>query len=256
MMRAKCRYPVLALLMFVPLLLSAQSRGLLSREALDSLVNPRNSTKAAGALHLLRTTIDLGDIEAEDVVYFTFEVRNATQHPVEITEFRPSCGCITMLSKPQSIAPDATLSVRASFNPAGRSTAFEYRVNIYTDLDSELPTERVTVRGRVLNDDVWLHLPQRAGVLRLSRKEVILAARGEERIVVANSGDKPLTISAKPTIAGLELRCEPEVLQPGSEGEIVVWYRGDLDSDFNTILILEGVDASPADRVIKVKLKR
>jgi hypothetical protein len=57
-------------------------------------------------------------------------------------------------------------------------------------------------------------------------------------------------------VDGLSLRCEPEVLQPGQEGDIVIWYSGDLTTDLNTILVLEGVEASPVDRIIKVKLKR
>lgn len=244
------------LVVLAPLSLSAQSRGFLSREALDSLVNPSNSPKAAGALTLPLPTINLGEIASDEPIYFNFDVRNATQQEITITEFRTSCGCIRVQTKPQSLAADATLRVSASFNPAGRSSAFSYRVNIYTDLDGELPTERVMVEGSVVNDDVWLHLPQRAGTLRLSRKEVSLTARGEERIVVANSGTRRVTLTAKPTLEGLHMRCEPEVLEPNCEGEIVVWYRGDVASELSTILILEGVEAAPRERVIKVNINR
>lgn len=255
-MGVRLAYLVVMALAFMPLSLSAQSRGFLSREALDSLVNPPASDRATGALLSSHSTIDLGDIEGDEVVYFNFEVRNTTQRPVTITEFRSSCGCIKVQTKPQSIAPNATLRVSANFNPAGRSSSFRYRVNIYTDLDSELPTEQVMVVGSVINDDKWHHLPERAGVLCLSRREVSLTSRGEERIVVANSGDRVVTITAKSTVDGLSLRCEPEVLQPGQEGDIVIWYSGDLTTDLNTILVLEGVEASPVDRIIKVKLKR
>lgn len=256
MMRLVLRYLAVAIMLFVPTSLLAQSRGLLSREALDSLVNPPASAKAEGALVASYSSVALGDIEGDEKVYFNFEVKNTTHKPIAITEFRPSCGCIKVHTKPQSIAPDATLRVSASFNPAGRSSAFSYRVNIYTDLDNELPTERIMVGGRVVSDDVWSHLPYSAGVLRLSRKEVILTSRGEERIAVANSGDKPITITATSTVAGLGLRCEPEMLMPGDEGDIIICYRSDIDVEISTILILEGVETSPAESVIKVKIKR
>ena len=255
-MRARVIYLVVALLALVPLTLSAQSRGFLSREELDSLVNLKNSVKAAGALALSHSTVELGDIDESEAVYFNFELRNTTQRPITITEFRSSCGCIRVLTKPQTLEPNAVLRVSANFDPTGRSTQFRYRVNIYTDLDSELPTERVMVEGRVVCDDEWLHLPQRAGVLRMSRKEVAINSRGEERIAVANSGEKAIAITAKPTIEGLSLRCEPEVLKPNQEGNIYIGYRGDIDSDLTTILILDGVEASPTDRVIKVTIKR
>lgn len=255
-MRKSLRCLVVAMLAFVPISLSAQSRGFLSRETLDSLVNPHNSEKGAGALVVSPAIVDLGDVEASEPVYFNFEVSNATAKPITITEFRSSCGCIKVQTKPQSLEPKAALRVGASFNPAGRSSEFSYRVNIYTDLDNELPTQRVTVMGSVVNDDEWLHLPQRAGALRLSRKEVTLTSRGEERIAVANSGDKPMTITAKPTIEGLALRCEPEVMMPGCEGDIFIGYKGDISSELTTILILEGVEASPTQRMIKVTIKR
>ena len=254
-MRARLTYLVVAMLVLMPHALSAQSRVFLSREALDSIVKPQNSHKAVGVLAVLPKSVELGEIGDDEMVYFNFEVRNTTQRPITITEFRPSCGCIKVNTAPQSIEPETALTVRAAFNPAGRNSAFSYRINIYTDLDNELPTERVMVEGRVVNDDIWLHLPQRMGLLRLSRKEVELTSRGEERIVVANSGEGDMTITARSTVEGLNLRCEPEVLPPNSEGEIVIWYRGDA-SELNTILILEGVSASPAESFIKVKIKR
>ena len=256
LMRTGFRYLVVAVAVLMPLWLSAQSRGFLSREALDSLVNPINSPRAIGALILSQTTLNLGDIASDEVVYFNVDVHNSSQSVVNITEFRPSCGCIKVLTKPESIAPDATLRLKMSFDPAGRNSAFSYRVNIYTDLDSELPSERVMIEGRVVNDDVWLHLPERMGALRLSRKEVSLTARGQERIVVANSGARALTLTVKPTLEGLHLRCEPDVLEPNCEGEIVIWYRGEVLSELSTILILEGVEASPRERVIKVNINR
>lgn len=255
-MRARAAYLVVAMLAFMPLSLWAQSRGFLSREALDSLVNPRSSAKGAGVLVASQTTIELGDIEGDELVYFSFELRNNTQRPITITEFRPSCGCIRVQTKAQSVEPSATLRVSASFNSTGRSSAFGYRVNIYTDLDSELPTEQIMVVGSVVCDDEWSHLPQRAGALRLSRKEVVLNRGGEERIAVANSGDMALTITARSTVEGLSLRCEPEVLQPNQEGDIVIGYRGNIASDLNTILILEGVEASPTESMIRVTIKR
>ena len=254
-MRAIVAYLAVAL-MVLPQSLSAQSRGFISREALDSLVNPENSTKGAGVLEVSPTTLKLGDISADEVVYFNFEVKNASQKSVAITEFRSSCGCVKVFSKPQTIAPGSTIRVSASFDPTGRSSAFSYRVNIYTDLDAELPTERVTVEGSVVSDDKWQHLPKMAGALRLSRNDVEITSRGRERIAVANSGENEMAITAKATVEGLSLRCEPEVLKPGCEGNIFIEYKGDATSDLNTILILEGVAASPAERIIKVKLKR
>lgn len=255
-MSARIPYLVVVLLALLPMSLAAQSGKIISREKLDSLVTAKNSAKGVGALLISPATIDLGEVGADEEVYFNFEVKNISQHSITTTEFRCSCGCINVETKPQSIAPNETLRVAAKFDPTGRNSAFRYRINIYTDLDSELPTERVMVEGRVVNDDEWLHLPQHAGVLRLSRKEVTLSSRGRERIAVANSGDRAITITAKPMVEGLTLRCEPEVLQPNAEGNIYISYSGEIASELSTILILEGIESSPAERMIKVKLKK
>lgn len=255
-MRAKIAYLLVAMLVFLPFSLSAQSNGFLSREALDSLVNPSNSKKGVGALALSHSTIDLGEIEESDVVYFNFELKNLMSKPIAITEFRSSCGCIGVQTRPQSIDPNGLLRVGAAFSPARRSGSFSYRVNIYTDLDGELPTEQVVVKGSVVSDDKWQHLPYSAGVLRLSRMDVELNSSGQERIAVANSSSEAITITATSTVEGLVLRCEPEILQPDSEGNIFIYYRGDITSEFKTMLILEGVEASPSQRIIKVKYKR
>lgn len=255
-MRVGLRYLVVALLAILPLSLSAQSRGFLSREELDSLVNPKKSAKAAGVLDLSPEIIELGEVDDKELVYFAFELKNSSCEAVTITEFRSSCGCVKLHTKPQTIEPNQTLRVNASFNPAGRSTEFRYRVNIYTSLDSDLPTAHVWVEGKVLSSDLWMHLPERAGDLRLSRREVIVTSRGSESIVVANSGDELVQISVKPTVEGLSLRCEPEVLEPRQEGKIFIEYRGVIAADLDTILILEGIEASPTQRMIKVKLKR
>lgn len=243
-------------LLIAPYGLWAQSNRIPTRQELDSLVNPPQSTKGAGALIAEPRTIELGTIEGEELVNFSFELRNTTEQKITVTHMRPSCGCITVMTEPTSIEPNASLSVVARFNPAGRSSSFRYTIKIYTDLDSALPTEQVTLTGDVHSTDEWQHLPKRAGALRLSRKEVIINGEGEERIAVANSSDRAIELTSRSTIAGLTLRCEPQVLEPGGEGDIVISYRGEATTTLNTMLILEGISATPSERMIRVTIKR
>ena len=246
-------------LMFVLLMptgVMAQRNNLLTRQQLDSLVNPAQSTKCAGTLVAEPATIDLGTIEGEDLINFSFKLHNTTEKAITITDLRSSCGCITLLTKPCVVESNATLNVEARFTPAGRNSSFRHTIKVYTALDSELPTERVTVMGDVVCSDEWYYLAERAGVLRLSRKWVTITGVGNERIVVANSSDNPLKITSRSTVAGLTLRCEPEILEPRSEGEIIISYSREVANEFNTMLILEGVDATPSERMIKVTIKR
>jgi hypothetical protein len=148
------------------------------------------------------------------------------------------------------------ITVEAHFNPEGRNGGFRQKILLYTDLDDKLPTEQLTIEGVIENDDEWLHLPYCMGELRMSRKEMTITSRGEERISVANSGDKPMRLRATTTVAGLYMRTEPEVINPGMEGDIVVVYDNEPIGEINTILIIEGINAMPSERMIKVKIKR
>lgn len=244
------------ILLFTPYCVVAQNNYFPSRHELDSLVNPQQSEKSEGMLRVEPEVVDLGTIEGEDLINFGFALCNRSQQRVTITELRSSCGCIKILSKPKTIEPNETFRVDARFNPAGRNSSFMYSILIYTDLDKERPTRRITVKGNVISSDEWQHLPVRAGALRLSRKEIVLNGRGEERIAVANSSDKPMTITAHSTVAGLTLRCEPEVLEPHSDGDIIVSYKGDVETALNTMLILEGMNCTPSERMIRVIIKR
>ena len=247
---------MLIFVLCMPAGVMAQRNTLPTRQQLDSLVNPAQSIKGAGTLVVETKSIDLGTIEGEDLINFSFGVRNTTEETITITNLSASCSCIKLLTKPTVVAPHASLRVDARFNPAGRNSSFRYTIRVYTNLDPELPTERVTVTGDVKCSDEWYNLPERAGALRLSRKVVTIADRGEERIAVANSSNRALQITSHSTLPGLTLRCEPAVLEPGGEGDIVISYSGELTTELNTMLILEGVEATPSERMIKVTIQR
>ena len=94
---------------------------------------------------------------------------------------------------------------------------------------------------------------------RASRKSVTFDRDTRtERIAVANAGDTPLRISAKPTTEGIALRTEPEVLQPNAEGDIVITYAPSLrpKHDIETVIFVEGCGtARPTERMIKITIK-
>lgn len=244
------------MLLYLPVVAMAQGRNLPTRQQLDSLVNPKQSTKAAGALRVDGRHKNIGTIGAEDVVRVTFTLHNIASQPVTITQLRSSCSCFKVVTKPTVIDVGGMITVEAHFNPEGRNGGFRQKILLYTDLDDKLPTEQLTIEGVIENDDKWLHLPYCMGELRMSRKEMTITSRGEERISVANSGDKPMRLRATTTVAGLYMRTEPEIINPGMEGDIVVVYDNEPIGEINTILIIEGINAMPSERMIKVKIKR
>lgn len=246
-------------LMLLAAEVGAQERKIVSRAELDALVNPTLSEVATGAIVAEPATRNMGEVADTERVNALFTLRNTTAEAIEITEIRSSCSCLKVVTPITRIEAEESITLRAEFNPAGRNGSFSIPILLYTPLDATKPTLRLVVEGTVTATDEWSHLPQSMGLLRLSRKSVTFSSDTRtERIAVANVGDTPLRISAKPTTEGIALRTEPEVLQPNEEGDIVITYLPTTEPkhDIETAIIVEGCGAArPSERMIKITIK-
>ena len=245
--------------MFVcmPIVAMAQ-RDFPTRQQLDSLVNPTQSKSAAGMLVAECAERNVGTIGADEVLRVCYTMTNTSSQSITITDIRPSCSCLRVTTKPQVVRPKESVTIEAQLSTKGRNGEFRHNIFIYTQLDTSHPTERLSVSGTIENSDEWLHLPKQMGELRVTRKEVIITGCGEERIAVANTSTKCVTLTALSTIEGLSLRTEPKVIEAGKEGDIVICYNPTTAPrhDIETMLIVEGVEASPRERTIRITIKR
>lgn len=238
----------------------AQVRALPTRAEIDSIVHPTLSTIAQRGVS--GDGVAVGKIDDTNTITARFTLRNTTDEVVVITEFRTLCNCMQVTTAPKAMQPGESMTLEAQFNPSGRAGAFEQVIYVYTSLDEHNPTERLTLTGEVLPTDRFAHIRYRMGTLRLSRKEVVLdgikaGAARSERIVVANSGSKTITISATPTIEGLSIA--PVTLKPNEEGELVISYTAERlpISDIETVVVVEGITTPrPTERMIKITIKR
>lgn len=254
---------IVALIAALSIVSTLSAQTLLSRGALDSLMRPRLSSVAEGAITVDSRIRDLGTIDQRGIVRVSYTLYNELTTAIDITTVKASCSCLRITSQPATIAPNGSYTLTAEFNPAGRSSSFDYDIVVYTSLDAEHPTERLRLKGEVEASETFAHLRYSMGALRLSRKSVTIDgikpnATRRESIAVANSGTRALSITARSTTEGLSLRCEPAVLEPNAEGHIIVEYRtAELPArDIETILIVEGVEAAPAERMIRITIKR
>lgn len=249
---------ILLIIVAAPTVLYGQHLQSVDRQRLDAEVNPSLSAKADGALRAEHSTINIGTIEDVASVTQSFRLTNTTATTIAITEIRSTCSCLKVETKPRSIASGESIDIVARFNPEGRSGDFTLNIFVYTSLDATLPTERLTLTGEVVCGDDMSHLPIRMGELRLSRNSVTLnSSTRTERIAVANVGDREIILSARPTVEGLRLYTEPNVLEPGCEGDIVISYAPTTSAnDIETMLIIDGCGGRPSERVIKITIKR
>ena len=257
-MSGKWRYIAVALVLLA-VEAGAQERKILSRAELDALVNPTLSEVAVGAIVAEPATRNMGEVADSDKVNGYFTLRNTTTEAIEITEIRSSCSCLKVTTPITRIEAGESVTLRAEFNPSGRNGGFSIPILLYTPLDSKHPTARLTVEGSVVATDEWSHLPERMGTLRLSRKSVTFDRNTRtERIAVVNVGERPISLSAQPTIEGITLRTEPELLQPNAEGDIVITYSPTTEPmrDIETAIIVEGCGTTrPSERMIKITIK-
>ena len=244
-------------------LLGAQPTKLPTREELDQLVSPKLSTTANRGVAATKATIELGEIEDSKSIVARFTLKNATSNTVVITELRSTCSCLKVVTRPSTLQPKQSITIEVEYNPKGRSGKFSQEVLVYTSLDAKSPTERLTLTGTTKSTNRFPHLSKRMGNLYLSRTTVSLdgvkpGSTRRESIVVANGGERSVTLTAKSLIEGLEFRLTPTTLKPGEEGEIVISYtpRRAIDEPIETLLIVEGCDGKPTERAIKVMINR
>lgn len=239
----------------------AQVRTLPTRNEIDAMIHPTLSTTAERGIR--GESITIGEIDGAQSIAVHFTLHNTTNRCVAISEFSTLCNCLRVTTAPRSLQAGESMSIEAQFDPMGRVGVFEHPIYVYTSLDEHNPTECLMLYGEVTTADSFAHLRYRMGELRLSRTTVTLdgvkvGATRSERIMVANSGNSDMVLRAKPSIEGLMFSTTPTTLRPGEEGEITISYTPDELPTYNieTVIVVEGCEARPTERMIKITIKR
>ena len=165
----------------------------------------------------------------------------------------------------EEILPGETATIVLTYHPKNHPGTIDTDAFVYLSCSEKHPVARLTLTGNVLpGADEWARYPYAMGRLRLKQnrmefQEVMPGKRPSERILCGNSGDKPLRLSALVIPKFATFRTEPEVIQPGSEADIVVTVDASLipagkEKTFTFPIIIEGVDARPSDRTLNIKV--
>lgn len=125
----------------------------------------------------------------------------------------------------------------------------------------------MTISGKVTpSSALWRDYRYTMGHLKIRAKTINMGTvtapmhRRVERIACANAGNEPLKVSAVKGFLPefLKLRTEPEVLEPGQEGLLMVELDGRKLSGQkgkkSFSVLLEGVSGRPSDRTIKINM--
>ena len=235
------------------------------REA-GSPVNPPLAKQAEPTLRFDKTVLDVGTLTEDDAPRtYRFTGTNVGKKTIILTRVRTTCGCAVADVRTGEILPGETRTVTLTYHPKNHPGTIDANAFVYLSSSEKHPVARLTLTGNVIpGADEWARYPHAMGKLRLKQnrmefQEVAAGQQPSERILCGNSGDKPLRLSAPLLPKFATFRTEPEVIQPGSEADIVVTVDASqipagMGQSFTFPVIIEGVDARPSDRTLNVKV--
>lgn len=238
----------------------------LTRAQLDSVMNPTLHAGEEKVLRADRQSVDLGKLSEADIpVSSTFRLCNVSDVPQRISRVRTTCGCTVAAYDTMAVAPGREALVTLTYNPKNRPGTIDVDAFVYLDGNDRRPMARLSLYGEVVDSDVWSHLPQVMGALRLKRKEVCFAelpAGGKTmmRVLCANSGQKPLKLTSRILPSYAALHTEPTVIAPGEEADLIVTIDVDrlpkYDGPIRSSLIIEGVGGRPSERTLQLIIEK
>ena len=247
---------------------NAQKRDVrfLSRERIDSLINPPLMKEAEQIIRFDRTVQDIGTLtEDDEPKTYRFVCTNVSKKTVRLERVRTTCGCAVAHVEAGNIEPGGKRDITLVYNPKNHPGTVDTNAFVYLAQSEKAPIAKLTLIGNVLPAaGQWARYPYAMGKLRLKQrrmefKEVAPGKRQTERILCGNSGEKPLRLSAAIIPGFATFRTEPEVINPGEEADIVITVDASKiphgkGEQFSFPVIIEGLDARPSDRTLDIKV--
>lgn len=211
---------------------------IIPKTVLDSVANPKR-VKDSGMSFQGGDVVSFGEL-SEDLPSWqrTIEWRNAGNSPVAISSVRSSCSCLKAEVLSKVVGVGEKVDIKVTYYPKGHPGEVEQRVYIYTNLSESVPTAVLRIKGRVIpSADSSADYPFYRGELRLRQDSVVIRGKQKQvvRIACLNSGKRALRLSADTLLSsrGLRMHSEPEVLQGGKEGDLVILFTPDVGPQSN-----------------------
>lgn len=236
---------------------------------LMAVMNPRMVSGADSILQFEENEHSIGELsEDSKPVSHVFVGQNVSKHRVVIAKLRTTCNCTIATLGKKSLEPGDTTWIQVTFNPADQPGKLYTRVFVYADVESAMPLAALSLTGSVIpSASLWKDYRYSMGALRLRRKTVDFnnvspGQRRSERIPCANAGSLPLHIRPVKAFVPdyIDIRTDPETLEPSQTGELVVTLNADklsLPKDGKPIVkhvILDGLRIRPSERTLHVSV--
>lgn len=259
------RHLIYILLFFLAVQSGQAQQIRLSRAAVDSLQRLRSMDGGKGALRFVSYREDMGAMyESDSIRRVEFGFCNISDSAVVIEKVTTLCGCTDAEYSNRSVAPGDSGVVSIAFNPKGKAGTVDTDAFVYLRGAADVPVARLVLLGNVIGVDEWDYLPVSMGALRLKRSKLTVSFEGDnsvatERILFANAGIEPIELKAAILPAYVKFCTEPQRLEPGEEGDIVVTIERDAipkstDREHICRILLDLPGCRPSKRTIECRI--
>ena len=233
---------------------------MVSREKLQEVANPALSADSASLSfeqkHIIAEPLNEDDAPKTFVYRFT----NIGKETVTIKRLVSTCSCASAVCPVKEVAPGASAEISVTYNPKGHPGKFERKIFVYTQ-DGNSPAVVLRLSVEVATGaDLSQEWPVQMGSIRLRRSEVAFSAgaKGVEQLRFINLSGRPLALQCEENFLPecLSFRTEPEVVEDGAEGVIVISYDPSLTGARESVnVILKGLGLPPTKSSITVRIK-
>lgn len=233
---------------------------MVSKEKLQEVANPALSADSASLSFEQKHIIAEPMNEDDAPTSFAYRFTNVGKETVTIKRLVSTCSCASAVCPVKEVAPGASAEISVTYNPKGHPGKFERKVFVYTqDENSPAVVLRLSV-DVATGADLSQEWPVQMGGIRLRRSEVAFSAgaKGVEQLRFINLSGRPLALQCEENFLPecLSFRTEPEVVEDGAEGVIVISYDPSLPGVRDSMnVILKGLGLPPTKSSITVRIK-
>ena len=252
-----CRAWYIILLLFLGVTAQAQMV-IVPREKLDAVNNPALSAQSASLV--FETTLISPEPFSEEagVKIFSYRFENRGRDTVCIKRIVTTCTCATATCADKAILPGQASEIVVRYDPKGHPGRFERKVFVYADEDAPVAVLRLAVEVERGADKSGLY-PIGMGNIRVRRNKIELhkGIRAVESCAFINVSGKPLKLECENAFLPecLTFRTEPQVVQPGKEGRILIGYDPSKGGERgNMVVMIKGLGVPPTQASIMVEL--
>lgn len=233
---------------------------MVSKEKLQEVANPALSADSASLSFEQKHIIAEPMNEDDAPTSFAYRFTNVGKETVTIKRLVSTCSCASAVCPVKEVAPGASAEISVTYNPKGHPGKFERKVFVYTQ-DGNSPAVVLRLSIEVATGaDLSQEWPVQMGSIRLRRSEVAFSAgaKGVEQLRFINLSGRPLALQCEENFLPecLSFRTEPEVVEDGAEGVIVISYDPSLPVARDSMnVILKGLGLPPTKSSITVRIK-